>query len=40
MAIQGDSEEMARKEIADVKKTSHVICSYSGTVINPLQGYD
>jgi hypothetical protein len=40
MAVQGDWEEMARKELDCAKKTSRVIWSYSGTDINPLPGYD
>jgi hypothetical protein len=40
MAVQGDGEEMARKELDGVKKTSCKIWSDSETVINPLPGYD
>jgi hypothetical protein len=40
MTVQGNWEEMARKESDGVKKTSCVVWSYSETVINPLLGYD
>jgi hypothetical protein len=40
MAVEGDSEEVARNEVDCAKRTSYVICSYSETVINPLPGYD
>jgi hypothetical protein len=30
----------ARNELGGAKKISHVILSYSETVINPLPGYD
>jgi hypothetical protein len=40
MAVEGDWEEMARKELDCDKKTSRVIWSYNETVINPLPGYD
>jgi hypothetical protein len=40
MAVEDDWEEMARKDLDCDKKTSYVIWSYSGTVINPLPGYD
>jgi hypothetical protein len=40
MTVQGDSEEMARKELGGAKKTSCVICSDSETSINPLPKYD
>jgi hypothetical protein len=40
MAVEGDQEEMARKELDCAKKTSCVIGSDSVTVINPLPGYD
>jgi hypothetical protein len=39
-AVEGDGEEMARKELDCAKKTPSVISSYSKTVINPLPGYD
>jgi hypothetical protein len=39
MAVEGDCEEMARKELG-CEKTSCVIGSDSETVINPLPGYD
>jgi hypothetical protein len=31
---------MAIKELSGAKETSYVICNDSGTVINPLAGYD
>jgi hypothetical protein len=40
MAVEGDREEMARKELGGDKKTSHVIWNCNETVINPLPGYD
>jgi hypothetical protein len=40
MAVEGDFEEMASKESGCEPKTSCVIWSCSGTVINPLPGYD
>jgi hypothetical protein len=40
MAVEDDWEEMAGKDLDCGKKTSHVIWSYSETVINPLPGYD
>jgi hypothetical protein len=40
MAVEGDWEEMARKELGCEKKTSCVIWSNNETVINPLSGYD
>jgi hypothetical protein len=40
MAVEGDWEEMARKELGCEKETSYVIGSYSETMINPLPGYD
>jgi hypothetical protein len=40
MAVEGDWEEMARKELDYDNDTSYVIWSYSGTIINPLPGYD
>jgi hypothetical protein len=39
MAVEGDWEEMAEKEI-DRPKMSRVISSYSETVTNLLLGYD
>jgi hypothetical protein len=40
MAVEGDYEEMARKEPDSAKKTSCVSWSDGETVINPLPGYD
>jgi hypothetical protein len=40
MAVEGDWEEIARRESDCDKKTSCVIWNYSKTVINPLPGYD
>jgi hypothetical protein len=40
MAVEGDWEEMARKELGCEKKTSCVIWGDSETFINPLSGYD
>jgi hypothetical protein len=40
VAVEGDCEEKARKELEIGKKTSFVIFSYSEKVINPLPGYD
>jgi hypothetical protein len=40
MEVQGDREDMARKELGCEKKASYEICSYSETTINPLPGYD
>jgi hypothetical protein len=39
MAVEGDWEEMAKKDLDYDKKTSRMIWSYSETVINPLPGY-
>jgi hypothetical protein len=40
MAVEGNSEEMARNELDRAKKTLRVIGSDSETVINPLPEYD
>jgi hypothetical protein len=40
MAVQGDWEEIARKELGGAKKTACAIWCDSETVINPLPGYD
>jgi hypothetical protein len=40
VAVKGDWEEIARKELACDKKTSRVILSASEAVITPLPGYD
>jgi hypothetical protein len=40
MAVEGDWEEMARKELDCETKTSRVILNASETVTNPLLGYD
>jgi hypothetical protein len=40
MEVEGDWEQMARKESDCAKKTSCVNWSYSETVINPVPGYD
>jgi hypothetical protein len=40
MAVEGDWEEMARKDLDCAKKISCMILSDSETVINPLPGYD
>jgi hypothetical protein len=40
MAVEGDWEEIARKEIGGSKMISYVILSDSETIINPLPGYD
>jgi hypothetical protein len=40
MVVEGDWEEMVRKESDCEKNTSYVIWSDSETVINPLPGYD
>jgi hypothetical protein len=40
MAVEGDSEEMARNELGSENKISCVFLSDSETVINPLPGYD
>jgi hypothetical protein len=40
MVVEGGWEEMERKELDCVTKSSCVIWSYSETVINPLPGYD
>jgi hypothetical protein len=40
MTVQGDWEEMAKKELGGEKKTSFAIWSDSETVISPLPGYD
>jgi hypothetical protein len=39
-AVEGDWEEMGRKELNYAKKKSYVIWSYNEIVINPLPGYD
>jgi hypothetical protein len=40
MAVEGDSEEIARNALDCAKKSSCVIWSNSETVKNPLPGYD
>jgi hypothetical protein len=40
MAVKGDWEEMARKELCDAKKTSCFISSDSETVVNSVPGDD
>jgi hypothetical protein len=40
MAVEGDWEEVARKELGDAKETLYVIWSYCEKVIDPLPGYD
>jgi hypothetical protein len=40
MAVEGDWEEITRKELDCAKKTSCVSWNYSETVRNPLPGYD
>jgi hypothetical protein len=40
MAVEGDWQKMARKELGCAKKTSLVIWCYSETIVNPLPGYD
>jgi hypothetical protein len=39
-AVEGDWEEMARRELGCEKETSYVIWNDSEPVINPLPGYD
>jgi hypothetical protein len=40
MAVEGDWEELGRKELGCEKKTSYVIWSDSETILNSLPGYD
>jgi hypothetical protein len=40
MAVEGDWEEIARKELGGAKKTSCVIWNDSESFIYPLPGYD
>jgi hypothetical protein len=40
MAVEGDWEEMAWKELGGEKKISRLSWSNSETVINPLSEYD